>query len=65
MEKDIPLANSRTYWRDRVKILNEEKNKNNEFMVVVQNALKGAVDLNTGNRIPFVKKKLVIHKSPS
>jgi len=43
----------------------KKKNKNNEFMVVVQNALKGAVDLNTGNRIPFVKKKLVIHKSPS
>jgi len=25
MEKDIPLANSRTYRRDGAKILNEEK----------------------------------------
>jgi len=43
----------------------KKKNKNNEFVVIVQNVLKGAVDLNTGNRIPVVKKKLVIHKPPS
>lgn len=31
----------------------------------MKNALKGAVDLSIGNRIPIVKNKLVIHKQPS